>query len=463
MALRIGLMFADGVSAVLVFLLISRVRFGDGEWVVMWERLGIDIRLAALLFGIAWVAMLWYQGLYRLRVRWQLLSEARAISWATILVAALTLSTLFLVHQGDVSRLFLLSLFLVEPLVTFAGRAALRTGFNWLRQHGHYMRYMLVAGTGRLAQDFADRVENRAGLGLRIVGHLSIPEEQHHEVTRPILGTLDEMQAVFHASIVDEVAVCLPPESASQLDLITRLAADEGKTVRIPVDPLAGMLPYPHEEEFEGFLVRSLVHDGNREAGLVFKRLIDIVAAAIGLVVTSPLLVGAAILIRLREGPPVLFGQIRVGLHGRPFTMYKFRTMVPDAEARLHEVAHLNERSGAAFKARGDPRITPFGRTLRRTSIDELPQLWNVLKGEMSLVGPRPPLPHEVADYDIWHRRRLSMKPGITGLWQVEARNESEFDRWVERDLTYIDGWSLWLDVRILARTIPAILARTGR
>ncbi len=462
MALRIGLMITDGVSAVLVFLLISLVRFGDGQWVVMWERLGIDIRLAALLFGIAWVAGLWYQGLYRLRARWQLLSEARAISWATILVAALTLSTLFLVHQGDVSRLFLLSLFLVEPLVTFAGRAALRAGFNWLRQRGHYMRYMLVAGTGRLAQDFADRVENRAGLGIRIIGHLSIPNEPHHDVTRPIVGTLDEIQAVFHARIVDEVAVCLPPESASQLDLITRLAADEGKTVRIPVDPVEGML-HPHEEEFEGFLVRSLVHDGNREAGLVFKRLIDIVAAAIGLIVTSPLLLGTALLIRLREGPPVLFGQTRVGLHGRPFTIYKFRTMVPDAEARLHEVAHLNERNGAAFKARGDPRITPFGRTLRRTSIDELPQLWNVLKGEMSLVGPRPPLPHEVVVYDIWHRRRLSMKPGITGLWQVEARDESEFDRWVERDLSYIDGWSLWLDVRILARTIPAVLARTGR
>ena len=142
---------------------------------------------------------------------------------------------------------------------------------------------------------------------------------------------------------------------------------------------------------------------------------------------------------------------------------YKFRSMVPDAEDRLHEVRHLNERSESAFKATDDPRITRVGRFLRRTSIDELPQLWNVLTGSMSLVGPRPPLPEEVDEYDIWHRRRLSMKPGITGLWQVEARHDPDFDRWVEHDLVYIDDWSIWLDLKILARTLPAMLVHGGR
>ena len=167
--------------------------------------------------------------------------------------------------------------------------------------------------------------------------------------------------------------------------------------------------------------------------------------------------------IRIADRKPALFGQTRIGLHGRPFLMYKFRSMVMDAEERLHEVKHLNERSHVAFKATNDPRITPIGRWLRRTSIDELPQLWNVLMGSMSLVGPRPPLPAEVARYDIWHRRRLSMKPGITGLWQVEARNEADFDAWVEHDLVYIDGWSLWLDLKILVKTVPALLAHSGR
>ncbi|MGH9892669.1 MAG: sugar transferase, partial [bacterium] len=162
-------------------------------------------------------------------------------------------------------------------------------------------------------------------------------------------------------------------------------------------------------------------------------------------------------------GRPVLFSQPRVGLHGRTFILRKFRTMVPDAEARFGEVAHLNERQGPVFKVEKDPRVTRFGRILRATSLDELPQLWNVLRGEMSLVGPRPPLHIEVEQYDPWHRRRLSMKPGMTGLWQVSNRNEASFDNWVSLDLQYIDTWSLTSDLRILARTIPAVIRLTGK
>jgi lipopolysaccharide/colanic/teichoic acid biosynthesis glycosyltransferase len=205
------------------------------------------------------------------------------------------------------------------------------------------------------------------------------------------------------------------------------------------------------------------VHDGHREVGLIVKRLIDIVGAVTGLVVLSPLLLITGLVMLVREGSPVLFRQTRIGLHGRPFTIYKLRTMVRGAEEKLDEVRHLNERDRVTFKASHDPRITTVGRWLRKTSIDELPQLWNVLNGSMSLVGPRPPLPGEVVEYDIWHRRRLSMKPGVTGLWQVEARQDADFDRWVERVLVYIDGWSIWLDLKILLRTVPAVLAREGR
>ena len=210
-------------------------------------------------------------------------------------------------------------------------------------------------------------------------------------------------------------------------------------------------------------MIRSLIRDDQHDLGLVAKRLIDVAGATVGLIVLSPLLLATALFIRLREGPDVLFLQSRVGLNGRPFTIYKFRTMVPEAEALLADVAHLNMLRGQAFKATNDPRITRVGRFLRRSSLDELPQLWNVLKGEMSLVGPRPPLPNEVEQYDVWHRRRLSVKPGMTGLWQVEARLEPEFDRRVECDLSYIDQWSLRLDFNILVRTIPAMLIGTGR
>jgi exopolysaccharide biosynthesis polyprenyl glycosylphosphotransferase len=321
---------------------------------------------------------------------------------------------------------------------------------------------MLVVGTGRLAQDFADRVEGREVLGIKVIGHLSVPDHEPQVVTRPVIGTIEDIATVFHTETVDEVAVCLEGESAAYLTPVIRLAGNEGKTVRVPIDPLGGALAGASEEEFEGMVVRSLVHDGQREVGLALKRLLDIGGAVVGLVLLSPVLLGVAILVRAREGSPVLFRQTRIGLHGRPFTINKFRTMVPDAEDRLDEVAHLNERSAVAFKAADDPRITRLGRTLRRSSIDELPQLWNVLVGQMSLVGPRPPLPSEVDLYDIWHRRRLSMKPGITGLWQVEARRDPDFDRWVERDLSYIDRWSLWLDLRILALTIPAMFKGEG-
>ncbi|HEX7197768.1 MAG TPA: sugar transferase [Candidatus Limnocylindria bacterium] len=463
MALRLGLMLVDGAVAVGVFLAVAIVRFRDGDMSALWRALGIDLRLAAVIFAAVWVAVLWGSGLYRLDVRWRVWTETRDIIRATLLVVALTLSALFVFKQVDVSRLFLLFLFIAQPTVTLAGRLLLRAAFEANRRGGRDPRYMLVAGSGQLAQDFADRVERHAGLGVRIIGHLRAPGEPEPTVTRPLLGAIDDIEDVLHSQVVDEVAICLPPTASRYLEPITGLAAGEGKTVRIAVDPVEEILPGAVQEEFDGFLVRSLVNDGQREVGLLLKRAIDIVGATVGLVLLSPLLIGTAVAIRLTDGAPVLFRQTRIGLHGRPFTMFKFRTMVVGAEDRLDEVRHLNERNGVAFKAANDPRMTRIGRSLRKTSIDELPQLWNVLTGSMSLVGPRPPLAHEVAEYDVWHRRRLSMKPGITGLWQVEARHEPDFDRWVEHDLIYIDGWSIWLDLKILAKTLPALLAHGGR
>ena len=462
MALRVALMLVDALTAIAVFLLVSFVRFSDGNPADMWRAAGIDIRVGAVLFAIAWVAAMWYLGLYALRARWRLLSEAKDIAKATLVVIAITLSGLFVLKLEDVSRLFLLLLFVAQPLFTLTGRAVIRWWFATIRRSGYDPRYMLVAGTGQLAEDFANRVESHPGLGMKVLGHVAIPGEVRL-TSRPVLGTVDDIEQIFHSRIVDEVAVCLPPTAAHYMEPITGLAAGEGKTVRIPLDPVEELMPNAHQEEFDGFLVRSLVHDGHREVGLVIKRVIDVVGAFAGLLVFSPVLAATGLMLLFREGSPVLFRQTRIGLHGRPFTIYKFRTMVRDAEDRLDEVRHLNERERVAFKATNDPRITRVGRWLRKTSIDELPQLWNVLTGTMSLVGPRPPLPHEVGEYDIWHRRRLSMKPGITGLWQVEARSDGDFDKWVERDLVYIDGWSVWLDLKILFRTVPAVLAREGR
>ena len=462
MTLRVGLMLLDGVIAVAVFIAVAKIRFYDGGMGTLLEALGLELVQAAVLWAVIWVAALWLSGLYRLNVRWRIWTEVRDVARATLGVVAFVLSMLFIVKGTDVSRLFLVFLFIAQPTVTLVGRLILRRVFERNRSLGRDPRYMLVAGTGTLAQSFADRVESHPGLGLQIIGHLTVPGETETVVTRPILGPIGDIEEIFHSRVVDEVAVCLPPTAIGYLEPITGLAAGEGKTVRVPVDPVEEVLPGAVQEEFDGFLVRSLVHDGQREVGLFLKRLMDILGAAVGLILFSPFLIGAAIALLVSDGAPVLFRQERVGLHGRPFTMLKFRTMVRDAEEQLDDLMHLNERSGAAFKMEDDPRITGVGRFLRRTSIDELPQFWNVLTGSMSLVGPRPPLPREVAEYDIWHRRRLSMKPGITGLWQIEARHEPDFDRWVERDLIYIDGWSIWLDVKILLRTVPALLTQGG-
>jgi exopolysaccharide biosynthesis polyprenyl glycosylphosphotransferase len=324
---------------------------------------------------------------------------------------------------------------------------------------------MLVVGTGGLAQEFADRIEAHHALGIRVVGHLAVPNDgpASPSVTRPVLGGVDDIQRLFRQQVVDEVAVCLPPSSLDYLDPIITIAADEGKTVRVPRDPTEGILVGALQEEFDKFLVQSVVHDGQRELERALKRVVDVVGALIGLVLLSPIILATAAAIRTRDGSPIIFRQTRVGRHGRPFTIFKFRTMSRDAEDRYAEFAVQSDTKGAAFKMENDPRVTPLGRTLRKWTLDELPQLINVLKGDMSLVGPRPAPPREVEEYDIWHRRRLSVRPGMTGLWQVEARFDQHFDDRAELDLRYIDQWSLWMDLGILIRTVPAVLTPRGR
>lgn len=211
-------------------------------------------------------------------------------------------------------------------------------------------------------------------------------------------------------------------------------------------------------------IARSISEARRSAAARFGKRALDIGGSAIGLVALLPILAVVAVAIRAADGGPVFFRQPRAGLGGRPFTIWKFRTMERDAEHRRSDLRAANEVSGgASFKMSDDPRVTRIGSFLRATSIDELPQLWNVLRGEMSLVGPRPHPFDDLEGYKRWQFRRLSVKPGLTGLWQVEARDEPDFDRWIEKDLTYIDGWSLWLDLQIIVRTIPAVLRKTGR
>jgi exopolysaccharide biosynthesis polyprenyl glycosylphosphotransferase len=456
---RTALMLADAVLAIGVLVVISRWRWGS-DWLAVWESLVEAPAALMLLYAGGWVLALMSVGLYRPRARWTVRSEAADVLRATAVMVLATLSVLFLFKLPDVSRLLLLFLFPVQAAVTILERAAMRKGFERWRVRGQNTRHVLVLGAGPRGQAFAAKIEGHRELGLSVIGFLDSDAEYRAaaEDSVRILGRLEDLETVLHSEVVDEVVICLPFSQWDRIDAIAGLCEEEGKIVRIPMDVMDRAIARGRVEELDGTPVFSLVSGPDRALALACKRAIDIAGAVVVMLVLSPVFAAVAIAIVLGDKGPVLFRQDRVGLHGRTFRVVKFRTMTIDAEARRDEVAALNVMRGHAFKVDGDPRITRVGRLLRRTSLDELPQVWNVLRGEMSLVGPRPPLPDEVRDYDLWHRRRLSMKPGITGLWQVRGRRDPDFDHWVEADLEYIDRWSLWLDVQIMFRTIPAAL-----
>jgi exopolysaccharide biosynthesis polyprenyl glycosylphosphotransferase len=447
-------MLLDAVLAAVLLVVLSVLRFGN-DWSIYWRYITPEPAALPIALGLGWVAILASFGLYRPRARLSIRSEAVDVVRATGVLAAITLSLFFVFRLPDVSRLFLLGFFPALAASTLLDRVVLRLIFRRLRAGGRNMRFVLVAGAGPRGQAFAAKLEDHRELGLAVTGFIDdepwvLPRGWRH------LGRLDEIETVLHDRIVDEVVICLPFSQWDKVDAISQIAEDEGKIVRVPMDVIGRAFSQGRMEELDGTPVFSLVSGPDRAIALALKRTLDIVGSFAALVVLSPVLAIVAIAIRRHDGGPALFRQVRVGLHGRPFGVFKFRTMTIDAETRYHEVAALSDTRGAAFKMTKDPRITPIGRFLRRTSLDELPQFWNVLRGEMSLVGPRPAPQREVQGYDLWHRRRLSMKPGITGLWQVTARQSDDFEERAELDLAYIDRWSLTLDMKILLRTIPA-------
>lgn len=452
--LRLGLLLADSVAAVLLFAVVSIARF-DGGWREAWMAAGGPWWVWAVSYGALWAGAEWLQELDRIRARWTMRAEVMAIVRATVLVAVSMFSLLFLVHAPQVSRQFLIMLFSAQLVFSVVQRRVLRSLLVRGRKRGIGERRVLILGTGPDARLLADRLERHPALGYVVVGHLGGAAH----VGRPVLGPLDAIEETMHALVIDEVAAALDTADIAYLEPVTSLCTQEGKLLRVLVSPGGVPIVGGRVESLDGLEIVTFASGPERILGLLAKRVIDILLAGLALLVLSPVMLALGIAVHVGDPGPILFRQVRVGLHGRPFRMLKFRSMVAGAEERLYELSDQNEISGPAFKVINDPRVTPVGRFLRRSSLDELPQFWNVLIGHMSIVGPRPPLPGETSGYDLWHRRRLSMKPGITGLWQVSARLEQEFDRWVELDLVYIDRWSLWLDLKIMLRTVPAMLS----
>lgn len=348
--------------------------------------------------------------------------------------------------------------------LTLSFRAILRYALGIIRLRGRNLRNVIIVGSNPKAYEYGDKLESNRELGYRVVGYIDDETYAPHK-GRASLGTVENIAEILASSVVDEVVIALPIKSQYEMiQEIVERAEEQGVIVRYLYPLFNTSIAKARAETFFGSsAVLTISSWPYEDWQFAVKRTLDFVLSLIIIIVFSPLLLGAAIAIKITSPGPVLFAQDRVGFNKRIFKLYKFRTMVTDAERLQDDLEKKNEMDGPVFKIKDDPRITRVGRWLRNTSIDELPQLFNILKGDMSLVGPRP-LP--VRDYhgfdQDWHRRRLSVPPGITCIWQINGRNKISFEDWMKLDMQYIDNWKLSLDFKILLLTIPAVLTKRG-
>jgi exopolysaccharide biosynthesis polyprenyl glycosylphosphotransferase len=369
-------------------------------------------------------------------------------------------------HSFNEVASFFLRLYVVQAAGLLVLRSVPRAVLKYFRSRGHNFRHVLIVGRNDRAARLARRIEQYPELGLKILGFIDAPNDQlDHSYYYPfkVLGTLEDCEKIVRENIVDEIFIMLPIKSFySEIEQLIELCETVGIEAKIPTDIFRLRSSKATISRYLDLAVLDLYTSPKMNIQLVLKRLIDMIISLALIVFLLPIFLLVGILVKASSTGPVLFRQQRVGYNGRLFTLYKFRTMVDDAEELKKDLLDLNEMDGPVFKMKNDPRVTNVGRILRKTSLDEFPQLLNVLKGDMSLVGPRPPVPPEVAVYALCDRRRLSMKPGMTGIWQVSGRNNIPFDKWMEMDRDYIDHWSLLLDLKILFRTVPVVFKREG-
>ena len=372
----------------------------------------------------------------------------------TALVVFVACASLLFVLKLDLSRSFLGGFCFFLAVLFCTSRWFVLRLLRHYRKRGRNFRNVFILGDGEHADRILKEFNNKVEYGIRVVGFSSFKRFQEN---------VSSFEKVLKEKAVDEVLFVGLKGNLEQIEVLVGLAIEEGVGVSLAADffslsILNSGMSYVGETPIIHYQTTS-----KKTVGLFFKRLIDIVVSFILLIIFSPVAIAAVIAIKFDSKGPVLFKQRRVGLNGRTFKMYKFRSMVIDAEDKMAELKAQNEMGGPVFKIKKDPRVTSVGRFIRRLSIDELPQLWNVLKGDMSLVGPRPPLPEEVSLYRRAQRRRLSMRPGITCIWQVSGRNNiPDFETWAKLDLEYIDNWSLAKDLKLLLKTVPAVISGSG-
>ena len=389
-----------------------------------------------------------------------ILNEQRLSAQACLTAGLLLTGALYLAHASDIPREIVLLTVGLVTLAVGARRLLYRLALYRQFNRGVGTRNVLIVGTGPEAHALRHHLESMRNLGYTFKGYVAAPGEAHG----PDVDVVGTLETLFHSTrrfFVDEIfftARC----NRKTVQGVLEQARTQGVDLRLVPDLYEG-LAWNSSVEYIGQFPTIPLHCGHvPELGLGVKRVFDVVFSAAVLLVLSPLLLVLAIAIKLDSPGPVFYRSERLGKKGRVFRCTKFRTMVADAEGRKADLLHMNERDEVLFKVSNDPRVTRLGKLLRKYSLDELPQFWNVLKGEMSVVGPRPPLASEVKEYQLNHLRRLDVTPGITGLWQVQGRRDPSFASYVSLDVSYIDNWSVWLDFKIILRTVGVILAGTG-
>lgn len=398
-----------------------------------------------------------WQALYRTPRSRTAMAESYAVLKATSLATLLLAAFIYLSGVKIVSRLVVLSAGVLNVVTLIAWRLWKRRIVLRRAASGVGTLNVVIIGAGKVGQALANQIEENKVLGYRFMGFL----DANHSTHPKLIGKVEDLARVARAQFVDEVFITIPSERE-----LVKTIATQGRLHRLNVkvvpelyDGLGWAVPIKYVGEFP---VMELCGEPIPVLGMFTKRVMDVVLSASALIILSPLLALIALIIKLDSPGPAIYRSKRIGRKGSKFDCHKFRTMITNADEIKEQYRHLNERQGPTFKIKNDPRVTRVGGFLRKYSLDELPQLWNVLKGEMSLVGPRPHPLDDYAQYDLEHLRRLDVRPGITGLWQVTARQDASFETNMRLDLEYIEKWHLGLDLKILLKTLPALVGGSG-
>ncbi|MBX3052340.1 MAG: sugar transferase [Caldilineaceae bacterium] len=461
------LLFSDLLLIFAAFLLSYWVRY-QLQWFRAVDPANQTDFVTYLPFSVALVAILFlsfnFSGVYRQRRDRGWLEEVYSIATATTL-GVVTLIILNLIFgELSYSRLIFLYAAVFVILLLGGSRAAIYMLRGYLRARGVAVQRVVLVGAGDVGRMVMRNIAARPNLGYRLIGFLDDnPTKNSTDIGRfKALGPLENFEQVLLTYPVDEAIICLPWQSHRTVARLLHQCEQSGVRAHIVPDLFQLTKNQMRVEDLNGVPLISTREVSIAGWNLIFKRVLDLVIVSVGSLFALPIGLLIILAIRLDSSGPVIYSQTRVGKNGKPFAIYKFRSMVTDAEERRDELAALNEATGPLFKVRDDPRRTRVGRLLRRFSLDELPQLINVFRGEMSLIGPRPNLPEEVAQYKEWHHKRLSVSPGMTGLWQVSGRSDLTFDEMVLLDIYYAENWSLGMDLGILLMTGPRVLFAKG-